>query len=90
MTKDLFEGRSQSNPQPLITEMNNIFSVELVRRNNAPSLVYYTHGGRRYIAKVELYDVTDEPFFNLPGLNGRLGKLDSAPETPLGGAEPVS
>ena len=63
-----------ADPTPLIKQMNNILAVDLYLNGNEVPVVVYNSRGRRYLAEVYLWDVTNDPFYRPKGLFERIAE----------------
>lgn len=60
------------NATPLIRQMNNILSVDVVANGEEEPVVIFNYRGRRYLAEVYMWDVTEDPFYKPKGLFERI------------------
>ena len=60
------------NATPLIKQMNNILAVDVIANGDEEPVVIFNYRGRRYLAEVYMWDVTDDPFYKPRNLFERI------------------
>jgi hypothetical protein len=70
--------RQQADPRHFVRSLENVLTVEVVADGDNVPVVIHNVGGRRFLVVSEVFEVTNEPFFDKRGLFENLKALRKA------------